>query len=78
VRPRRVRTCAFLDLPLLIALLATETQAQQPGKVHQVGYLMYGSPGPVAQRTEALRMGLRDLGYVEGKKNITSHFKRRS
>jgi hypothetical protein len=37
----------------------------QSAKVHQIGYLIYGSPPSVAHRTEALRMGLRDLGYVE-------------
>jgi hypothetical protein len=36
----------------------------------QIGYLIDSSPAPVAHRTEALRMGLRDLGYVGGK-NIT-------
>jgi putative ABC transport system substrate-binding protein len=64
----------FLGLLLLIALLAAEAHAQQPAKVHQIGYLIYGSPASVAHRTEALRAGLRDLGYVEGK-NITIVFR---
>ena len=45
-------------------------EAQQAAKVHQIGYLIYGSPASVAHRTEALTSGLRDLGYVE-RKNIT-------
>jgi putative ABC transport system substrate-binding protein len=49
-------------------------QAQQPAKVHQIGYLIFGSPASWANRAEALRMGLRDLGYVEGK-NITIAFR---
>ncbi len=57
---------------LLAAPLATE--AQRAGKVSQIGYLIYGSPASVAQRTEALRMRLRDLGYVEDK-NITFAFR---
>jgi putative ABC transport system substrate-binding protein len=64
----------FLALLVFIALLTAEVRAQQPAKVHQIGYLIYGSPASVAQRTEALRMGLRDLGYVEGK-NITIAFR---
>src|SRR5258705_3088728 len=48
--------------------------AQQAGKGPQIGYLIYGSRASVAQRTEALRMGLRDLGYVEDK-NITFAFR---
>jgi putative ABC transport system substrate-binding protein len=70
----RVRGSAFLGLLLLIALLAAEAHAQQPAKVHQIGYLIYGSPASVAHRTEALRAGLRALGYVEGK-NITIVFR---
>src|SRR6266545_930929 len=79
VRPRiskvsRVRGSTFLGLLLLMALLAAKAHAQQPAKVHQIGYLIYGSPASVAHRTEALRAGLRDLGYVEGK-NITIEFR---
>ncbi len=51
---------------LLAAPLAA--QAQQSGKVYRVGYLNPGSSSdPVRQRRlEALRQGLRELGYVEG------------
>ena len=62
-RVSRVRACICLAL----ALLTTEAYAQQPAKVHQIGYLISGSPAFWANRIEALRMGLRDLGYVEGK-----------
>src|SRR6266542_2536589 len=79
VRPRIpkgswVRGSAFLGLLVLIALSAAEAHAQQPAKVRQIGYLIYGSAASVAHRTEALRMGLRDLGYVEGK-NIAIAFR---
>ena len=57
---------------LVTAPLAGE--AQPAGKVPQIGYLIYGSRASVAQRTEALQMGLRDLGYVEDK-NITFAFR---
>jgi putative ABC transport system substrate-binding protein len=64
----------FLALLLLIALLTAEGHAQQPAKVHQIGYLLSGPPASWANRVEALRMGLRDLGYVEGK-NIAIAFR---
>lgn len=57
----------FLALLLLIATLIAGARAQQPAKVHQVGYLISGPVASWANRAEALRMGLRDLGYVEGK-----------
>jgi putative tryptophan/tyrosine transport system substrate-binding protein len=41
--------------------------AQQPTKVHRIGYLNAVSPSTVSDRIEALRQGLRELGYVEGK-----------
>ena len=55
-----------LSLALLAAPLAA--QAQQVGKMPRVGYLNPGSSSdPVRQRRlEALRQGLRELGYVEG------------
>src|SRR5215471_3135386 len=79
MRPRipnvsRVRGSTFLGLPLLIALLAAGAHAQQPAKVYQIGYLSFGSPASFANRAAALRAGLRDLGYVEGK-NITLVFR---
>lgn len=63
-----------LALLLLVALFTAEARAQQPAKVHQLGYLSPQSPIP-ANRAEALRMGLRDLGHVEGK-NIAIAFDR--
>src|SRR5215831_12861070 len=53
-------------LPALIltAIQLAEAQ-QQPTKIPRIGYLMGRSPDPV--RSEALRQGLRELGYVEGK-----------
>ncbi len=61
---------AILAGGLLASPLATE--AQQAGKVYRVGYLSIAS-GP-SPRTEALRQGLRELGYVEGK-NITIEYR---
>ena len=57
---------------LIAAPLGAE--AQQAGKVWRIGYLSYGAPAESANRLEALRMGLRDHGYVEGK-NINFVFR---
>ena len=50
---------------LLAAPLATH--AQPPGRVHRIGYLGATTLSSYARHVEALRLGLRDLGYVEGK-----------
>jgi len=49
-------------------------RAQQPAKIARLGYLGFGTPTAVAIRVEALRAGLRDLGYVEGK-NLVIEFR---
>src|SRR5207247_11018140 len=72
LRPRialvsRVRDCTFLALLLLIAPPAPDARAQQQAKIARLGYLGFGTPAASANRVEALRAGLRDLGYVEGK-----------
>jgi len=49
-------------------------RAQQSAKVARIGYLAVGSAAALASWVEALRAGLRDLGYVEGK-NIVIEFR---
>src|SRR5712692_7055057 len=41
--------------------------AQQPAKIARVGYLGSGSASGTASWVEGFRVGLRELGYVEGK-----------
>jgi ABC-type uncharacterized transport system substrate-binding protein len=49
-------------------------RAEQPAKVPRIGFLRFGLASANAERVEALRTGLRDLGYVEGK-NIVIEFR---
>jgi putative ABC transport system substrate-binding protein len=49
-------------------------RAQSQPKVARLGYLGFGSPVASASRVQALRAGLRDLGYVEGK-NLVIEFR---
>ncbi len=42
------------------------TRAQQAAKVWRIGYLGFGTAAAFANRVEALRAGLRALGYIEG------------
>jgi putative tryptophan/tyrosine transport system substrate-binding protein len=48
--------------------------AQQPANLPRIGYLRFGSAAASANRVAALRAGLRDLGYLEGK-NIVIEFR---
>src|SRR5262249_3606861 len=54
-----VRLILLLALGCLVAPRISE--AQQPGKVHRIGVLLFTSAA-----IEELRQGLRELGYVEG------------
>jgi len=47
-------------------MLCSSAEAQQPSKVYRIGYLasLRGAP---ASTEDALRSGLRDLGYIDGK-----------
>jgi len=54
-----------LTLCAMLLALCLSAEAQQPTKIPRIGYLMGGSLNSV--RSEALRQGLREFGYVEGK-----------
>jgi putative ABC transport system substrate-binding protein len=56
-------------LAVTLALLAAPlvTGAQQAGKVHRLGFLGGASASGYASQLAALRQGLRDLGYEEGR-----------
>jgi hypothetical protein len=49
-------------------------RAQQQTKISRIGYLGFGTAADYAPRVEALRAGLRELGYVEGK-NVVIEFR---
>jgi putative ABC transport system substrate-binding protein len=46
---------------------AAVADAQQPKKVPRIGYLSSRDRASDAERSEAVRAGLRELGYIEGK-----------
>ena len=48
-------------------------QAQQPARIHRIGILIPSSASFLSARVEALRQGLRELGYVEGKNIVIEY-----
>jgi len=69
----RIRTMAFAAL-VIILMGAWVVEAQQETKMRKIGVLVSSSASLSASRNEALREGLRALGYVEGK-NIVMEYK---
>jgi putative ABC transport system substrate-binding protein len=66
---------AFLSGITAIALPRPLPGAAQPaGKLYRIGFLGGGFPTGYAPHVAALRLGLQDHGYVEGK-NITLEFR---
>ena len=64
----KIVICSLLTVFLLTVSLAN---AQQPKKVHRIGYLSVFDLARESTRAEAIRLGLRELGYIEGQ-NIES------
>ena len=59
---------ASIVLLVTLALASVDVaEAQQPKKVPRIGRLSAGFLGVSTVRDEALKQGLRDLGYIEGK-----------
>jgi ABC-type uncharacterized transport system substrate-binding protein len=57
----------IVALVVTLAICGEVAMAQQPAKVSRIAYLTGNFPSAIAERTEAFRQGLRELGYVEGK-----------
>jgi putative ABC transport system substrate-binding protein len=49
-------------------------EAQQPKKVPRIGYLSSGDPARESTRSEAIRLALRERGYIEGQ-NIATEYR---
>jgi putative tryptophan/tyrosine transport system substrate-binding protein len=64
---------AILPSALLLAL-ASPVEAQQVKKVARIGYLLAGDRTSDFTRSDAIRMALRELGYIEGQ-NIAFEYR---
>ncbi len=63
----------WLFTVLLLACLHP-AEAQQAKKVYRLGYLSAVDPGRESARSEAIRLALRELGYIEGQ-NIAIEYR---
>jgi ABC-type uncharacterized transport system substrate-binding protein len=57
----------------MLFALSSSADAQQPTKISRIGFLGASSASTLAARIEALRQGLRELGYVEGKSIVIEY-----
>ena len=64
----------FLLFALCSLRFACPATAQQPKKVPRIGYLSSTDPATESARAEAIRLALRELGYIEGQ-NIAIEYR---
>jgi putative ABC transport system substrate-binding protein len=66
----------ILSVVLIILFLPSVhlAQPQQPKKLPRIGYLLAGTPTSDSTRSDAIRLALRELGYIEGQ-NIATEFR---
>ena len=63
-----------LTLCAMLFALCYSASAQQPKKVSRLGYLSAIDPASDSARAEAIRLALRELGYIEGQ-NIATEYR---
>jgi putative ABC transport system substrate-binding protein len=64
----------FLTFCAMLFALCSSVEAQQPKKVPRIGYLSNVDPDSDSGRSEAIRLALRRLGYIEGQ-NIATEYR---
>jgi putative tryptophan/tyrosine transport system substrate-binding protein len=63
MRKAEVLSILFAVVLLAVGMIA---EAQQPKKVPRIGYISSGDAARESARSEAIRLALRELGYIEG------------
>ena len=72
MKKKIIRSLAAMRHALCALLCPAE--AQQPKKVPRIGYLSSSDPATESTRSEAIRLALRELGYIEGQ-NIAIEYR---
>src|SRR5690349_3677914 len=69
------RKLVGIALIITFVMCGAVVEAQQPKKVHRIGYLSSSSdPTSESTRFETVRRALRELGYIEGQ-NIANEYR---
>ena len=70
---KKAGVLSILSVVILLAV-AVMAEAQQAKKVPRIGYLSSFDPASESARAEAIRLALRELGYIEGQ-NIAIEYR---
>jgi putative tryptophan/tyrosine transport system substrate-binding protein len=69
---RKAKVLCFALCAVLFALCSS-AEAQQPKKISRIGYLSSAEPARDSARAEAIRLALRELGYIEGQNIVIEY-----
>jgi putative ABC transport system substrate-binding protein len=69
-----MRKITGLALGAMLFALCNSADAQQPKKIHRMGYLSSGDAASESTRSEPFRLALREHGYIEGQ-NIAIEYR---
>jgi ABC-type uncharacterized transport system substrate-binding protein len=69
-----LKSVRIIALVFTFAMCGAVATAQQPKKVPRIGYLSNLDPARESVRSEAIRLALRELGYIEGQ-NIATEYR---
>ena len=69
-----MKTIVTLLVVMSIFVESALSEAQQPKKVPRIGYLVAGDAATESARAEAIRLALRERGYIEGQ-NIAIEYR---
>jgi len=72
-RPRRPKWVGIVTLVIAFVVCGAEARAQQAKKVPRIGYLSSSEPASESTRSEAIRLALRELGYIEGQNIVIEY-----
>jgi len=64
----------IVAIVITLAMCGAVVEAQQPKKVHRIGFLSAGDAARQSTPSEGIRLALRELGYIEGQ-NIAIEYR---
>jgi ABC-type uncharacterized transport system substrate-binding protein len=73
VPSKKLKWLGLSVIAFVLVVTGAAAQAQQSAKVPRIGYLTGATPDGQSARIEAFRLGLRELGYVEGKNIVIEY-----
>jgi putative tryptophan/tyrosine transport system substrate-binding protein len=72
--PKYRKWAGFFAIVVALTVCGARAEAQQAKKIARIGYLSPTDPASDSARSEAIRLALRELGYIEGQ-NITIEYR---